>query len=151
MDTWPRSIDEDGFFFLGQEQRLDQLIGDLEQFVVADDVEFSDQNDSFVFSFRPIEGDKNYRGVLFGHEVCVCLGKGLQSDELFDQEDPVWKKEVFFTDMPTWGVDLFADQIINETFLNKSAISYDKGCFLGQETAAKIETRRGAARLPCPS
>jgi folate-binding Fe-S cluster repair protein YgfZ/Tfp pilus assembly protein PilF len=37
--------------------------------------------------------------------------------------------------------------LINNSFLN-TAVDYDKGCFLGQETAAKIHHRRGAAKSP---
>ena len=39
-------------------------------------------------------------------------------------------------------------QLLNETLLNIHGVSYKKGCFLGQETVAKIETRRGAAFFP---
>jgi tetratricopeptide (TPR) repeat protein len=40
------------------------------------------------------------------------------------------------------------NSLVNETYLNELAVSYKKGCFLGQETAAKIETRKGAAYFP---
>jgi folate-binding protein YgfZ len=37
---------------------------------------------------------------------------------------------------------------INESRLNEIAISYSKGCFLGQETVSKIENNRGATTYP---
>jgi len=40
------------------------------------------------------------------------------------------------------------NQLVNESYLNNLAVSYKKGCFLGQETAAKIETRKGASYFP---
>jgi folate-binding protein YgfZ len=49
---------------------------------------------------------------------------------------------------PRWNLDINESNFINETFLNEIAISYKKGCFLGQETAAKIDNNRGAAFYP---
>ncbi len=46
--------------------------------------------------------------------------------------------------IPRWGIDVTGSELINETRLNDLAVDYDKGCFLGQETAAKIRSRRGA-------
>ncbi|MGD8440436.1 MAG: hypothetical protein PVG53_07855, partial [Holophagae bacterium] len=49
---------------------------------------------------------------------------------------------------PMWGVEVRPGQLINETALIDSAVSFDKGCYLGQETVAKIASHRGAARGP---
>lgn len=49
---------------------------------------------------------------------------------------------------PIWNKDISEKDFINDTFLNQVAISYKKGCFLGQETVAKIENNRGAAYYP---
>lgn len=49
---------------------------------------------------------------------------------------------------PTWGREVRPDQLINETFLLDSAVSFTKGCYLGQETVAKVATHRGAVRAP---
>jgi folate-binding protein YgfZ len=52
------------------------------------------------------------------------------------------------TGWPSLGKTLSGDELVNETRLNELAVDYKKGCFLGQETAAKIESRRGAAKYP---
>lgn len=49
---------------------------------------------------------------------------------------------------PTWGRDVRPGQLINETSLLDGAVSFTKGCFLGQETVAKVATHRGAVRAP---
>ncbi len=49
---------------------------------------------------------------------------------------------------PKWNVDVSNQSFINDSTLNEIAISYNKGCFLGQETVAKIENNRGAAYYP---
>lgn len=47
---------------------------------------------------------------------------------------------------PTWGLEIQPGQLINETSLLDSAVSFDKGCYLGQETVAKVAAHRGAVR-----
>lgn len=49
---------------------------------------------------------------------------------------------------PKWNQDIDNSNFINDSYLNEIAISYKKGCFLGQETVAKIENNRGAAYYP---
>lgn len=48
---------------------------------------------------------------------------------------------------PQWSQNI-NQRIVNETILDQYAVSYSKGCFLGQETVAKIHYNRGAAYYP---
>jgi folate-binding protein YgfZ len=48
---------------------------------------------------------------------------------------------------PRWNVDARPGQLIQQTSL-EDAVSMAKGCFLGQETVAKVASGRGAARAP---
>lgn len=41
---------------------------------------------------------------------------------------------------PRFGVDITANQVINETPWEQSAVAYDKGCYLGQEVVARLKT-----------
>lgn len=49
---------------------------------------------------------------------------------------------------PRWRREAFPSQLVNETTLLADAVSLHKGCFLGQETVAKVASRRGAAMSP---
>jgi folate-binding protein YgfZ len=42
--------------------------------------------------------------------------------------------------VPKWGVDMDENTIPNEAGLEARAINYDKGCYIGQETIARIKT-----------
>ena len=42
--------------------------------------------------------------------------------------------------IPQWGVDMDENTIPNEAGLESRAISYTKGCYIGQETIARIKT-----------
>ena len=50
--------------------------------------------------------------------------------------------------LPTWGLDVGPGTPIHETSLVGTAVSFDKGCYLGQETVAKVASGRGAAKAP---
>jgi folate-binding protein YgfZ len=50
--------------------------------------------------------------------------------------------------LPSWGVDAAPGTPIHETTLVRTAVSFDKGCYLGQETVAKVASGRGAAKAP---
>jgi folate-binding protein YgfZ len=42
--------------------------------------------------------------------------------------------------IPRWGLDMDQTQILPETGLEQRAVSYQKGCYLGQEVVARVKT-----------
>lgn len=50
--------------------------------------------------------------------------------------------------LPRWGSEALAGRPVYESSLATLAVSATKGCFLGQETVAKVASGRGAARAP---
>jgi len=70
------------------------------------------------------------------------LGLGVVSagrmDETFDADG--WERLRIEAGVPRWGVDMDENTIPNEAGLERRAISYDKGCYIGQETIARIKT-----------
>ena len=50
--------------------------------------------------------------------------------------------------LPQWGREVTEGTLVHETTLVNHAVSADKGCYLGQETVAKVSSGRGAARAP---
>ncbi len=50
--------------------------------------------------------------------------------------------------LPRWGDEVTEGVLIHETALIDTAVSIDKGCYLGQETVAKVLSGRGASRAP---
>lgn len=47
--------------------------------------------------------------------------------------------------IPELGKEVFVSELINNTRFDELGVDYKKGCYPGQETVSKIETRRGAA------
>jgi folate-binding protein YgfZ len=52
------------------------------------------------------------------------------------------------TGLPRWDHEVTGGVLVHETTLIDTAVSADKGCYLGQETVAKVASGRGAARAP---
>ena len=63
-------------------------------------------------------------------------------------EEPELETLRVLSGLPSWGVDAGPGTPVHETTLVRTAVSFDKGCYLGQETVAKVASGRGAARAP---
>ena len=82
----------------------------------------------------------------WGSRGCVVWDTPQPSLPLLD-DDEIEARRVL-SGIPQWGVDAAQGQLIHETSLIVPAVSMSKGCFLGQETVAKVASGRGAARAP---
>lgn len=109
---------------------------DVEKFVIMEDLQLSAE----VVTDLAFSGDKNFGEPLnfFGVEGSYKVFKDAA------------KNDQFFSacGIPRIGIDINEKILVNETRLDELAVNYDKGCFLGQETAAKIRSRRGANHAP---
>lgn len=112
----------------------------LEKFIIAEDVVLEDV--TATLGVWLVVGETGValpaKAVTFKHP----LGMGVISDgsmaEMIDAET----LEVLRIEeaVPQWGADMDENTIPNEAGLEARAISYDKGCYIGQETIARIKT-----------
>lgn len=78
------------------------------------------------------------RGMSFTHPLglgLICAER--QTATLTDEEVEIIRVE---EGVPSWGVDMDENTIPIEAGLEARAISYTKGCYIGQETIARIKT-----------
>lgn len=70
------------------------------------------------------------------------LGTGLITSELYSPTVTAEQLDILRIEagIPKWGADMDENTIPNEAGLEARAISYDKGCYIGQETIARIKT-----------
>jgi folate-binding protein YgfZ len=134
-------------YLLCPKNLLSSLLQDLEKFVIMDDVIFEIVNMNLWLSFgvrqtKPI-GATSLK--IFGDLVWASLSEPSELKEVSKDKIEFLKT---VTGWPSWDEDGLAHKILNETRLNELAIDYKKGCFLGQETVAKIQNNRGAAYYP---
>ncbi len=117
---------------------VDNFCGDFEKFVIMEEtqiVKVEEDNFSLIIGKSVVGNPVNF----FGEQAVIVKRETNDEscDEYFD-----------LASIPIWGKNIKPDVLVNETRLNEVAINYNKGCFLGQETAAKIQTRRGANYFP---
>lgn len=109
----------------------------LEKFVITEDVVIEDVSAAWGASLvigmsAPLEA------VTFEHP----LGTGVLRATPMNATISAEMFEVLRVEagVPLWGVDMDENTIPVEAGLAKRAISYDKGCYIGQETIARIKT-----------
>ena len=115
------------------------LQASLEKFIITEDVAI--ENVSATLGEWLVVGGLPTlprEAVTFAHP----LGTGVISAKpltatLSDEDLDVMRVEA---GVPRWGVDMDENTIPNEAGLETSAINYDKGCYIGQETIARINT-----------
>jgi folate-binding Fe-S cluster repair protein YgfZ/Flp pilus assembly protein TadD len=142
--------------YLVTPKKLSQFLKeDLEKFIIMDDVEIIDSSlkVSLLFSaYLDPETEygielESYRGS-FGFLPAVFLLGDAPPKDLLSIEDSSFRTLCLTRGAPVLGLTAKLDQLVTDTVVNLSGVSLTKGCFLGQETVAKIETRRGGAYLP---
>jgi folate-binding protein YgfZ len=149
------------FYLLKRDDRIELLAPNdaattlrkqLEAHIIADDVTIGSRNpESMRICLGPealrtrdrLPADEVFPIEAFGARGFVTWSSvGFAYTEL-EPEDLETLRVVSGT--PKWGVDACAGMLVNETGLLGTAVSFTKGCFLGQETVAKVASHRGAA------
>jgi folate-binding protein YgfZ len=116
------------------------LAPSLEKFIITEDVAIEDVSASM--GEWLVMGDAGAslptRAVTFQHP----LGVGVISDASLAATISAEALETLRIEeaVPKWGADMDENTIPNEAGLEARAISYDKGCYIGQETIARIKT-----------
>lgn len=128
--------DGNGFKLLLPVELEANLREDVEKFVIMEEIQISQQIEcEFAFICGP--GSEGTPINFFGEEGCLVKRKLPSNKEKLNNF-------MALCGVPRTGLDISGKELINETRLDQLAVNYDKGCFLGQETAAKVRTRRGA-------
>lgn len=126
-----------------------ELVGQFEKYIIAEDVEYTKlENINAYIYFDPINklNKKSFKGVFLGEPVKMIIQD--EPHPGFEKIQPYALKILsYLTGWPI-GDEEHQTVLINTLFLNSIAVDYQKGCFLGQETAAKIENNRGGATFP---
>ncbi len=140
---------EDKLLILCPKELVETILNDFNKFIIMDDVELklleSEVHVHFNYFLINETEEHLFHFNFYGIEAAV-------NDKAFTGIPKTDEKELevvrILNGHPKWKKDVDDTQFINDSFLNDIAISYKKGCFLGQETVAKIENNRGAAYYP---
>jgi folate-binding protein YgfZ len=144
---------EDAFILDCHPSLRETLLTRLEKYAIADEVEFSDQTELALFHTLAPELPKailpegtvsrSNRFDAEGHDLLVpaalknVVPQLLQEKVLEPEQVETFRIE---SGIPEWGHELSEDVIPNEAGLDKRAISYTKGCYVGQEVISRLKS-----------
>lgn len=115
----------------------------LERYLIADEVEVEDLTDRWVCVHAPEpDGDhafsRNAQGPFGdGHDLWWESGDLPQLDTMTTDHA---ERLRIAARIPAWGSELVAGLLPPEAGLDRNAISYQKGCYIGQEVLSRIKT-----------
>ncbi|EQC43201.1 tetratricopeptide repeat protein [Bacteriovorax sp. Seq25_V] len=140
---------EDQFLIISQPELQDSIISELDKFLIMEEVEIvhDEREPKFYFGFKAL--DKTFEDVSRGNYLNLPALISFVEIESEGVSDNDLEELYLLSAWPSLGHTITLGTLINDTRLNELAVDYKKGCFLGQETVSKIETRRGAAKYPC--
>lgn len=135
-------FDED-YILLGEKESLKALREDLEKYIIMEDVEIlPEENLYYWYTTHESLPEKSFKGSFY-----------LPNSYLGKQYPPHAKllSTSEFKILETISLLPFQNKnkiLVTDTILMEEAVSLKKGCYLGQETVAKIVNNRGAAYAP---
>ncbi len=138
---------ENELFLLFPSDISEVAIAEFDKYIIMDEVTLAKDDRKLFFTISGVsEASDNMTGLLFGVPASISFTENQSSiKQLTKQEELELKIE---SGWPTWNEDVQSGDLINNTRLNDLAVSYTKGCFLGQETVAKVQNGRGASFYP---
>jgi tRNA-modifying protein YgfZ len=151
-DLYLRTVN-DAFLIDAPAELRESLLARLERYVVADDVSIEDVTDRlylrhFPQSLAPREAPRGiirnesnrFRrlGTDLFFEQNVALPAGAEPAELLGEAEAETLRVQ--AAMPRWGHELDENVLPQEAGLDDLALSYTKGCYLGQEVVSRIKS-----------
>ena len=127
---------------LVSENQVDSTLERIEKFHIADDFEIKKEKKYAYLHTLTEYQDSFFLGQYFFENDLIEISNEENSCDL--------NKDLYdiLFGTPNLSGTTEIGQLINNTRLDELAVDYNKGCYLGQETVSKINSRRGAAQKP---
>lgn len=131
----------DELIIVGAPGQAASLIEHLDRYVIREDVKLLDTTATRSYSFRANEVPSSQSPIAWD----LIGGGGAIFEGTSDGEHDVVLGDEAFTaarieaGFPLFGVDFDGDSLPQEVGRDRQAISFTKGCYLGQETVARID------------
>ena len=152
---------EEFYLIFISEELKDMFVERLEKYIVMDDVAISmeGKHDFYLvlgpesaFLKKELQEETYFETGMFSDIGIILWGENnirkLHQSGIKSISPQILEEFRILSGWPLWNCEVGSKSRINETTLNQEAVSYDKGCFIGQEVVAKIETRRKDAYSP---
>lgn len=166
-------VEEDGVLLVMDPRGAEEARPHLEKFVVMDDVVFEDRSPALALlpvlgpdaearlgsrasARRIVDGRRGVPalGLLLAPPAAASLRAALVSDGAADLGEPEMEALRIAGGLARFGADMDATRLPMEAGLTRSAISFTKGCYTGQEVVLRATARghlqRGLVQLDLP-
>ena len=126
----------------------DTALARLERFLISEDVTIEDKGpENWTFILGPKSQDyitpESYKGSMLEESSILVRNYDDASPDLISNEEfELWR---LLNGWPDFSGNHFSSELINNSRLFELSLSLNKGCYPGQETVLKINSRRGAA------
>jgi folate-binding protein YgfZ len=144
------AADTDAYFIDTDASLRDSLIVRLERYMIADDVSIIDVTEEYrLFHFLEEEPpqlahallSKNNRFRAPGSDILIPANSADSVLDGFERLEPGKMEQLRIEQgIPIWGAELSEEVIPAEAGLDETAISFTKGCYLGQEVISRIKS-----------
>lgn len=139
-------LKDDKFTFLVAPAIIEQTLLRLNKFLISEDVTISEPvSRKITFALGPEAEFPAPSGTLFEEKAFLLYEEAPDIKKIPDHEVDQWRG---LTGWPSFDASDFRHEILNNLHLYDLSLVPNKGCYPGQETVAKIATRRGAAYSP---
>ncbi len=142
------AIEEATLWVSGLAEWAEALEARLTRYLIADDVEVTDLTGRYALFHFPGEAPKPPHGVVVresnrygvaGSDWWLPAGQNFPNDIdiLFGDELEAYR---IYQGIPAWGKELYEGLLPLEALLEGTDISYQKGCYVGQEVISRIKS-----------
>ena len=127
------------------------LMARLERYVIADDVEIFDESDDWIITHLLAYPDYPRAALTWettrlgerGLDIFSRSNISIEGITVATEQHHEWLR--VSRGIPEWGFELHSGQMPREADLEDNTVSYDKGCYIGQEVISRMK-RSGRAR-----
>ena len=131
---------QDEFYVIVSSEFAQGTFDRIEKYHIAEEFEVEILLESTTLKTNTFEG--SFKGSYFFENDTISFEKTDSNNK------EVFKLLSVLSGVPRFGEQFSQGELINNTRFDELAVDYAKGCYPGQETVAKIHTRRGAAFKP---
>jgi folate-binding protein YgfZ len=133
-------FDLNRFYIILNESYVSSTIERIEKYHISEDFETSRVDCTSVLKLNSSKSNGTY---FFESDFLEINSKQTSFDS-----DLEFNQLKVLTGIPELGLEAQGGELINNTRFDELSVDYNKGCYPGQETVSKINTRRGAAYKP---
>jgi len=137
------SAEEDFFLLDGELEQRDFLQSRLERYLIADDCEILDETDNLrlVHHFLPnAQGVVSLRLLSPGRDLFLGQGESVPFEPNLEIKKEEYEEWTTLSGIPRSGYEITGDEFPAELGLERRAVNFHKGCYLGQEIISRIQS-----------